>query len=93
MPLVELMGAIQMLLVEEQRVFAREETGAGRRPIPYPTLLPRIDATVSSRAEQKTLNTPVVAASRPAVTISESPGRKNPTSNPVSAKMIAVSPT
>ena len=38
-----------------------------------------IDATVSRRPSSATLNTPVVAASSPAVTISESPGKKNPT--------------
>ena len=37
-----------------------------------------IDATVNKRPSSHTLNTPVVAASSPAVTISESPGRKNP---------------
>jgi hypothetical protein len=37
------------------------------------------------------LNTSVVAARNPAVTSNESPGRKNPTSNPVSAKTIRIS--
>jgi hypothetical protein len=52
-----------------------------------------IDATVRSRPSSQTFIAPIVAQSRPAVTISESPGRKKPTRRPVSAKMIAVRPT
>ena len=54
----------------------------------------RSAATVSSTPSSHTLSpTAVVAASSPAVTSSESPGRKKPISSPVSAKMIAVRPT
>ena len=64
------------------------------RPIAYPTVLPMIAATVSSTPSTYTLRPNCGwAESSPAVTISESPGRKNPTSSPVSAKMMAVRPT
>ena len=84
-----------MFLLEQQRIVAREQprarcTGRSRSR----RELPMIAATVSSSPSSQTLSPNCgCAASRPAVTSSESPGRKKPTSSPVSAKMIAVSPT
>src|SRR6476619_5567992 len=48
---------------------------------------------LSSKPSRYTSRLNPCEASRPAVTSRESPGRKNPKNNPVSTKMIAVSPT
>src|SRR5581483_5836761 len=58
----------------------------------YPTLSPAMAATLRSTVRSHT-SRPPAAATSPAVISSESPGRKNPTSSPVSMNTMAVSPT
>src|SRR6185503_7558257 len=48
---------------------------------------------LSKRPSQYTSRPNPCEASKPAVTSRESPGKKKPKNNPVSTKMIAVSPT
>src|SRR5450759_572503 len=67
--------------------------GPAARPIWYPTTLPKNAITVSTRqTNQSGCQMSPVPLSTPTVKSSESPGRKKPSSSPVSAKMIAAVP-
>ena len=66
-----------------------KRAGPAFLPIQYPTVSPRIAAAMSRTFSQRIESFPA-AAKTPAVTSSESPGRKNPTMSPVSANTIAV---
>ena len=93
MPLVELVGAVQMLLVEEQRILSREQPRAGRLAdrVAHGVAEDRRDR--EQQAEQLDVEHAGRRREQARGDDQRIAGQKEADEQPVSAKMIAVSPT